>query len=484
MSMRGPGEILLVSCYELGRQPVGIAMPLGFLARAGYAPDAIDLSVEKLDPEKVARARFVGISVPMHTALRIGARVSERVREIHPACHVAFFGLYASLNEAYLLKHGADSVIGGEYEGPLLALIDRLAAGEVHSIEGVSQREERRSPLRGHLPFAVPDREALPPLSRYAHLEENGVRRTAGSVEASRGCRHLCRHCPIPPVYEGRFFLVPYETVLGDIRNLVRLGATHITFGDPDFLNGPNHSLRIVRGMREEFPEITFDFTAKVEHLLKHRALIPAFAAHGCRFIISAVESLSDTVLHHLAKNHTRADVLEALKVVRESGIALRPSLVPFTPWTTLDDMIALFDFVEKEGLIDHLDPVQYTIRLLIPPGSLFLKELSMSPYLGPLVQETFTYRWAHPDPRMDLLQKETSRLVEEGTQAEEDPMVIFYRLKELAVAAREGRSPRKIDVTVDPKRPKPPRLTEPWFCCAEPTENQFAILEDSEKII
>lgn len=485
--MKKPGEVLLISCYELGRQPIGIAMPMGFLTRAGYAPDAVDLSVEKLDPKKVARARFIGISVPMHTALRIGARVLKQVREINPAVHVAFFGLYASLNEDYLLNQGADSIIGGEYEGPLLALIDRLADGPVPSenaINGVSRGEERQSPLRAHLPFAVPDRKALPSLTKYAHLEENGIRRVTGAVEASRGCRHLCRHCPIPPVYDGRFFLVPYETVLEDIRNLVQLGASHITFGDPDFLNGPNHSLRIVRAMHEAFPELTFDFTAKVEHLLKHRALIPEFAALGCRFIISAVESLNDTVLHHLAKNHTRADVLEALKIVRAAGIALRPSLVPFTPWTTLDDMIALFDFVEKEALIDHLDPVQYTIRLLIPPGSLFLKEPSMAPFLGPLVQESFTYRWTHPDPRMDLLQKEMARLVEEGTKSDEDTRATFYRLKESAVAAREGRLPRTINVAIDPNRPKPPRLTEPWFCCAEPTENQFAVLDESEKII
>ena len=482
--MRNSGDILLISCYELGRQPVGVAMPMGFLARAGYAPEAIDLSVEKLDPEKVARARFVGISVPMHTALRIGARVLERVRELNPSCHVAFFGLYASLNEDDLLAHGADSVIGGEFEGPLLALIDRLSVGEADAISGVSRGKQRRSPLLAHLPFAAPSRDALPPLAKYASLEENGARRWVGAVEASRGCRHLCRHCPIPPVYEGRFFLVPHEIVLADIRNLVRLGATHITFGDPDFLNGPNHSLRIVRGMHHEFPLVTFDFTAKVEHLLKHRALIPEFAALGCRFIISAVESLSDIVLARLAKNHTRADILEALKIVRGAGISLRPSLVPFTPWTTLDDAVDLFEFVEKQGLIDHLDPVQFTIRLLIPPGSLLLAEPSMAPCLGPLIQETFTYRWRHPDPRMDALQKEMSRAVEEGTAAEEDPMVLFYRLKEIALAARDGRLPQEVQVTVDPNRAKPPRLTEPWFCCAEPTENQFAVLDDSEKLI
>ncbi|MBI3803667.1 MAG: radical SAM protein [Nitrospirae bacterium] len=488
--MRQPGDILLISCYELGHQPIGIAMPMGFLKRAGYAPEGIDLSVEKLDLEKVRRAVWIGIAVPMHTALRIGARVLARVREINPRCHVAFFGLYASLNEGFLLAQGADSVIGGEYEGPLLTLIERLSAGPAgavdadDSIEGVSRKKGRRSPLLDHLPFAVPDRQALPPLAQYAQLEENGVRRTAGYVEASRGCRHLCRHCPIPPVYDGRFFLIPYETVLEDIRNLVRLGATHITFGDPDFLNGPNHSFRIVRAMHDAFPELTFDFTAKVEHLLKHRTLIPAFASLGGRFIISAVESLSETVLLHLAKNHTRADILEALKTVREAGMALRPSLVPFTPWTTLDDMADLFHFVEREGLIDAIDPVQYSIRLLVPPGSLFLTEASMAPHLGPLAQERFTYQWRHPDPRMDALQKEISRWVEQGTAAEEDPAILFYRLKERVAALQEGRPPRPVDVTVDPNRAKPPRLTEPWFCCAEPTENQFAILEASDKIL
>ena len=221
-----------------------------------------------------------------------------------------------------------------------------------------------------------------------------------------------------------------------------------------------------------------------MEHLLKHRALIPEFAALGCRFIISAVESLSDTVLTRLAKDHTRADVLEALQIVRAAKIPLRPSLVPFTPWTTLDDLVDLFDFVEKEELIDHLDPVQYTIRLLIPPGSLFLTEPGMAPYLGPLVQERFTYEWTHPDSRMDLLQKEMSREVEAATGADEDPAVIFDRLREQVAATREGRAVRSLHSAVDPNRPKPPRLTEPWFCCAEPTESQFSILEESEKII
>ena len=482
--MRGTGEILLISCYELGHQPIGVAGPAGFLKRAGFSPDLVDLSVQKMDVDKAARARFVGISVPMHTALRIGVKAAERIREINPKCHIAFFGLYASLNADYLLEFLADSVVGGEYESPLVALVESLSEGNKRSIDGVRQRGEGGPPLLDHLPFVRPERSKLPPLDRYAHLEENGVRRKVGYVEASRGCRHLCRHCPIPPVYNGRFFLVPQETVLQDIRGLVQMGATHITFGDPDFLNGPNHALRILRAMRSEFPEITFDFTAKIDHILKHRKLFSEFGALGCLFVVSAVESLNDAVLKMLEKGHTRADVVEALKIVGGAGITVRPSLVPFTPWSKLEDIIDLFDFVEREGLIDVLDPVQYTIRLLIPPGSLLLLNDALAPYLGQLVQESFSHRWTHPDPKMDALQILFSREVERATSEEEDPEEIFYRLKELARAMYEGREPLPIGHKARADRPRPPRLTEPWFCCAEPTENQFALLEESEKTV
>src|SRR5213592_1050757 len=124
-------------------------------------------------------------------------------------------------------------------------------------------------------------------------------------------------HCPIVPVYEGRFFIVPVEVVLEDIRRQVRAGATHITFGDPDFLNGPGHSLAIVRAMRAEFPSLTFDFTAKIEHILRRRELLPDLARLGCLFIVSAVESIDDRVLAILDKGHTRGDVEAVIYLTR-----------------------------------------------------------------------------------------------------------------------------------------------------------------------
>jgi radical SAM superfamily enzyme YgiQ (UPF0313 family) len=461
MDIRSPGAALLISCYELGHQPLGVALPLGFLRRAGFAADALDIAVERLDPARVARARFVGISVPMHTALRLGVRVAERVREINPAAVVCFYGLYAALNADYLLEHGGDYCIGGECETPLVSLVEALQRGGPVEVEGVIQRGAAPQPYLRRLPFALPVRTALPQLDKYARLEHRGERRVVGYVEASRGCLHLCRHCPIPPVYGGRFFVVPPDVVLEDIRSQVKAGATHITFGDPDFLNGPGHALKVVRAMHAEFPALTFDFTAKVEHVLERRGLFPELGALGCLFMISAVESLSDTVLDILEKHHTRADVAEALAITRAAGIAFRPTWVAFTPWTTRDDYLEVLAFVEDHDLIDHVDPVQYSIRLLVPPGSYLLEHPAMQPHLGPLDQASFSYRWSHPDPGMDRLHKEVSALVAEDAQAGADPALTFSRVQALAAGRRlaDVASPLPMD------RCRAPRLTEPWFC-------------------
>jgi len=464
-ALREPGAILLISCYELGHQPLGIASPLGFLERAGYRPAALDISVERFDPEKAARACFVGIAVPMHTALRLGVRVAARIRQLNPTCHICLYGLYAWLNADYLLDHVADSVIGGEVEEALVALVQDIEAGGAGDVEGVARRGRPARPLLERLSFPLPSRAGLPPLGKYARLERDGGREPVGYVEASRGCLHMCLHCPIPPLYGGRFFVVPKETVLEDIRRLVRSGATHITFGDPDFLNGPGHSLAVLRAMHREFPALTFDFTAKVEHILERRALFSELKALGCLFMISAVESLSDAVLANLEKGHTRADLFEALPIVRDAGIAFRPTWVAFTPWTTLEDYLEMLGFVEAERLVDHVDPVQYTIRLLVPPGSALLDRPRIGPFLGALDQASFMYPWTHPDPRMDDLHRTVSGLVEQATRENEDPAVTFNRVWAQARALASGRELSGVPAVPDPDRRRPPRLTEPWYC-------------------
>lgn len=452
-------NVLLISTYELGHQPFNLASPAAHLLQAGHYMQCLDLAVEAFDDDKVRWAEFIGISTPMHTALRLGLHVARRVRKINPATHISFYGLYAGLNADYLLAHVADSAIGGEYEQTLVAIVNATMRGDGKTIAGV--RSSTQFPRQQ---FLTPARHLLPPLSKYAALALNGEYRLTGYVEASRGCAHTCRHCPITPVYAGRVRIVQRETILADIAQLVQMGAQHITFGDPDFLNGVKHSLGIVREMHAAWPKLTFDFTAKIEHLLEYRELLPELARLGCLFMVSAVELLNDNILALLAKGHTRADVEVAFQLTQRAGISLRPSLMPFTPWSSVQDFIDLIEFFEVQHLVAHVDPVQYGIRLLLPPGSALLALPQTLPHLREFDEEKFTFLWEHPDPAMDRLQCAVAAGAEAAAHAGQEMHQTFAAIRELAYRAA-NRSPRR---DLDPPvlaEISPPRLTEHWFC-------------------
>lgn len=457
------GDVLLLACYELGHQPLSLAWPAAVLRRAGIQATPVDLTIDPLPHEAVARARFVGISVPMHTALRLGVRAAEDVRRLNPHVHICFFGLYAWLNADHLLATVADSVIAGELEEELAAWVVRVLAGEEESPlaagAAISTGRQRGRPGLTRLTLPPPDRTGLPDLSRYARYVEDGVAHLAGYVEASRGCLHTCRHCPVVPVYGGRFFVVPVETVLADIRQQVAAGAEHITFGDPDFLNGPGHVLRIARSLHAEFPRLTFDFTTKVEHILKHRAVFPELRSLGARFVVSAFESVSDEVLSRLQKGHTRADLDEALAVLDAAGLPVQPTLLPFTPWAAIDDYIELLVWIRSRGLIAHVPAVQLSVRLLVPPGSALLHAPDAGAWLGPLDAANFTHTWQHPDPCMDELQRRVAAVAERG----DDVYTAFASIEQLAYGIAGRRPPLPPDTLTF--APAPPRLTEDWFC-------------------
>jgi radical SAM superfamily enzyme YgiQ (UPF0313 family) len=458
-ALRGPGEILLVSTYELGHPPHGIALAMAFLERAGFRPAALDLSVEPLDPERVRRARLVLLSVPMHTALRLGLEAAARIRAENPGALLAFHGLYAPLQWDLLVRAGAAGVLGGECEDLLVELARAVERGE--DLGRFVQRGGAGAPT-ARLDYPVPSRAALPPLSRYARLQDaSGGERLAAYAETTRGCKHLCRHCPIPAVYGGRFVAVPVETVLADLARQLDAGARHVTFGDPDFLNGPAHALRVAEGLARRFPGTTFDFTAKVEHLLRHAETLPALAAAGALFVTSAVESLSDRVLAKLDKGHSRADALAAFDVCARVGLALRPSLLPFTPWSTLEDLLDLVDVFEARGWLAQLDPVQLSIRLLVPPGSLLEGDPEIA-FEG-FDERALTWRWRHPDPRMDALHARVAAEVEAGAAAREEPLETIARVKALALAAAGLPHGHVRVLAADTRRA--PRLTESWFC-------------------
>jgi radical SAM superfamily enzyme YgiQ (UPF0313 family) len=441
---------LLISTYEMGRQPFGLASPAAWLRNAGVDVRCLDLSREPFRAELLeGHLDFVGFHLPMHTATRLALPVIRRVRSLSPESRLCCYGLYAPLNAAMLRRLGVTEIFGGEFEAELV----RVVTGDDRSPDHVSDVIPR-------LDFQVPDRTSLPPPQRYASLQQGAQRRVVGYTEASRGCKHRCRHCPVVPVYNGQFRIVPVEVVLADIRQQVDLGAEHITFGDPDFFNGIGHATAVMDAVARSFPGLTYDATIKIEHLLKHRARLALLRSTGCIFVTSAVESFDDRVLLALEKGHTATDVDDAVDACRKGGVTLVPTFVPFTPWTTLDTYRQFLHSVARLGLVDHLAPIQLALRLLVPRESRLLELFDVGWELEPFDNERLVYPWHHQDARVDQLGVDVA--TEVGRQLNTPRREVFGQVWEIAHASADETPP----VPSWPvSRTEVPYLNEPWYC-------------------
>lgn len=462
-------KIVLISTYELGHQPFGLASPAAWLRRKGHEVFCLDTSQQALRDfeSKLAQTDAVAFYLPMHTATRIAMHAIERVRGLNPRARLCAYGLYAPINAELLHEAGIERVIGGEFERALLEWVGSDGGVDKNQIPRgpASARDDKLQAVVSleKLQFLTPDRDGLPRLAKYAKLKlPSGEERVAGYTEATRGCKHLCRHCPIVPVYNGAFRVVQRDVVLADIRQQVAAGAQHMTFGDPDFFNGPTHAVGIVEQLHSEFPELSYDVTIKVEHLLKHADLLSRLRDTGCAFVVSAVESFDDRVLEYLDKGHTREDFFKVVRIFRDIGLNLSPTFVAFHPWTTLETHREFLSMVSEQDLIENIQPIQLAIRLLIPAGSRLLDLPHVRKIVGGFDREALAYPWRNADPRVDDLQRDLEAMIQRATKANASRHAIFAEACRLT-DEKLGRIPSQVEPL--PDRATIPYLTEPWYC-------------------
>jgi len=450
---------LLISTYDLGRQPLGLASPAAWLRHEGIEVDCVDTSRDTLTDGQIGGAGLIAFYLPMHTATRLAVPLIARVSRVNPSARLAAYGLYAPLNASWLGEQDV-TVLGPDAEDDLLM----LAQGQLPTTSSQSREPRAQSRLR----FIQPDRLGLPPLARYASLQmPDGTRRVVGSTDATRGCKHLCRHCPIVPVYGGTFRAIPLDIVMDDVRAQVAAGAQHISFGDPDFFNGPTHARRLVETVAKEFPRLTYDATIKIEHILRHADMLGLLRETGCLMITSAVESVDDEVLLKLRKGHTRADFIEAVALCKKAGVTLAPTFVPFTPWTTIDGYVDLLAQLDALEMVEGVAPIQLAIRLLVTAESKLLELPEIRDGVDPFDAGSLTFPWRHHDPRVDDLQRAVMQLVGGASQASRGDT--FDRILALATGT-EDRPARA-------KGTMPPYMTEGWYCCAEPGPEQLDLV-------
>jgi hypothetical protein len=494
-------KIVLISTYELGRQPFGVVSPASWLRAVGHDVVCLDLTRESLDEGAVRAAELIGIYLPMHTATRLAAKLIPTLSDLNPAAHLCCYGLYAPMNGAYLRGLGVGTILGGEFEAELVKLAERVQelkplprGGEMSDLKvrpaklngaenrSITKRAIQIDPAAAEpqvekeislerLAFLVPDRSGMPAIEKYAHLVlPDGSHRVVGSTEASRGCKHLCRHCPIVPVYDGVFRIVQRDVVMADVRQQVAMGARHISFGDPDFFNGIKHALELIAEFHREFPDVTYDVTIKIEHLRKYEKELSTLRTTGCLFVISAVEAVDDEILARLDKGHTREDFVYVTRKFRELGMTLHPTFVAFTPWTTLEGYLDLLRVIVAEELVENVAAVQLGIRLLIPEGSRLLELSETRELVGAFDAESLVYPWRNVDGRVDRLSETVQAIAADADAKKLSRSEAFGRIWAAAHLAAGVEAP---SVELGAGRAVP-FLSEPWYCCAEPTKAQL----------
>ena len=121
-------------------------------------------------------------------------------------------------------------------------------------------------------------------------------------------------------------------------------------------------------------------------------------------------------------------------------------------------------DFVVRYDLIGNVDPVQYSIKLLMPEGSLMLSVPEVQPYIGDYDAERLTYTWRAADERTIALQRSIAAIVADGLAAGKTVTGIFCDVRDAALAAA-GRVVDDRTLILAGSTEGRPRLTEPWFC-------------------
>ena len=446
-------KILLLSFYDLGKQPKIISELVQKIDTSNNIIEIIDYSIE--DKNVITEEYDVlGINASMHTASVLAEEFLNG--KVLPK-KLFVFGLYAHVF--------ADMF-------PQFVSIDNFLNNDIEEYLGIKQN------INYSFKNTVPDRSKLPHISEYSHIIDGENNIIAGSTETTYGCKHECTHCPVPIQFHGSFKTFGEEKIMQDVSNQVEDGAKHISFNDPDFFNGPKHAIKILELLNNKHPEITYDSTIKVEHILKYPQYFQELKELNMLFVISAFETTNDKVLNILKKNHTADDLKRAVELSLSNSIDIRPTWMPFTPWTEVKDFVNIINLIENYKLRETVAPIQLTIKLLIPKNSLILSSNEIEPYIGVFDPTSFSYQWTYKNPEIDKLQKQLFEYVLNNESIDEYEQ--YLGLVDI-VQSHTGVSLIRHSEYVKRSVPK---LSETWFCCSEPNKIQLDRIKSNKALI
>ncbi|GKW07622.1 arsinothricin biosynthesis radical SAM protein ArsL [Pectobacterium carotovorum] len=413
-------NVLLVSIFEGGYQPITISTAYQALVGEVAVTDieVLDIYVHGPDESKIRDRDLIFISLPLFDAVMPGVELLATIRRLNPDVKVCFYGQHATIHAARLTETGADFCILGDWELPMQSLVNAISAGGRGPLQGVMNRGDltEPAPFFSKKGFSVPERHVLPPLEKYPNKQLNkllGKDVIVGSTELARGCKHKCLYCSVYAAYDGRVIKIPVDIITEDVKNMVYGGMTHLTFIDADWFSSRHYGIEILTELHKTHPELTFDITTRVDHIIENESRMELLRDLNVRIITSALEFPSENVLKIFNKQVTVSDTEKAIRIMKSSGIMLNPTFIMYNPWAGIRDMEHFHEWIDGVNLRDDIDPIQFETRLSLYKGSPLL--LSDDIKNVSLIEHDFHYDWAHSDPWVDELYAASVTPAEKG---------------------------------------------------------------------
>lgn len=413
-------NVLLISIFEGGYQSITLSTAYQSLTEEAVVRDIdiLDIYVNGVDEEKIKGKEIVFISLPLFDAVLPGVELMSTIRRLNAGAKICFYGQHATIHAMRLTEKGADYCILGDWELPMKSLVNSLNEGTHLALPGIMSKSDltEPAPFFSKKGFSVPDRSVLPSLEKYQNKQLNkllGKDVVVGSTELARGCKHKCLYCSVYAAYDGRVIKIPAEVITEDVNNLVAAGMTHLTFIDADWFSTRQYGIDILTELHQQHPELTFDITTRVDHIIENESRMEQLRELNVRIITSALEFPREKVLKIFNKQVTVKDTEKAIRIMKTSGIMLNPTFIMYNPWVGIQDIEYFQEWIDKVDLRNDIDPIQFETRLSLYKGSPLLltdeiKNIS-------LTEHDFHYAWMHSDPWVDELFQASVTPAEEG---------------------------------------------------------------------
>ncbi len=275
------------------------------------------------------------------------------------------------------LTIGADYVIQGEGEIPLLELINSLESEQsVNEINGIVfkkedeiQKNKPRQVLQNldELPLPAWD---LIDIESYKKIWKQSGQEFTLNIATTRGCPYKCNWCA-KPIYGNRYNAHSPEYIVNEIKFLKeKFGVTRFWMCDDIFGLKPNWVQEFNALLKKENLNISYFIQSRVDLLLKEDT-IDCLAESGLEEVWVGAESASQKILDAMDKGTTVSQIYKATHLLKQKGI----KVAFFLQFGYLGEKQE--DIQKTIAMVKELNPDNIGISVSYPlPGTKFYEKV------------------------------------------------------------------------------------------------------------